>query len=158
MLRQLPLHLCHLKTARQSDFSICELFEHYLPFSRCSDPCVHRQNSSNVSHCMPRCNRAMDVSSASLSVAGAPLVKGVQYSLGSPWKPVSTAQQTFVASDASQTVIASAPFTPPNAPEAFTTFLLGDKTFGYSLLPQVDAPETGPCKPSTIHETKSVLS
>ena len=29
----------------------------------------------------------------------------------------------------------------------FTTFLMGTKAFGYSLLPQVDAPETGPCKP-----------
>lgn len=44
--------------------------------------------------------------------------------------------------------LASAVFTPPHAPAAFTVFLLGSKTFGYSLLPQVDAPETGPCKPS----------
>ena len=60
-------------------------------------------------------------------------------------------QQTFTASggaSAGAAAIASAPFTPPNAPQAFTTFLLGSKSFGYSLLPQVDAPETGPCKPS----------
>ena len=44
-------------------------------------------------------------------------------------------------------VLASAAFTPPSAPEVFTTFLMGSKAFGYSLLPQVDAPETGPCKP-----------
>jgi hypothetical protein len=44
--------------------------------------------------------------------------------------------------------LASAPFTPPSAPAVFTTFLLGSKSFGYSLLPQVDAPETGPCKPA----------
>lgn len=44
--------------------------------------------------------------------------------------------------------LASAVFTPPNAPAAFTVFLLGSKQFGYSLLPQVDAPETGPCKPT----------
>eukprot|EP01045_Picozoa_sp_COSAG04_P018352 COSAG04_NODE_1693_length_5912_cov_5.083606_5_plen_117_part_00 len=35
----------------------------------------------------------------------------------------------------------------PQAPEVFTVFLLGDKGYGYTLLPQLDAPETGPCKP-----------
>jgi hypothetical protein len=43
--------------------------------------------------------------------------------------------------------LASAPFTPPSAPMVFTAFLLGDKSTGYTLLPQLDAPETGPCKP-----------
>ena len=86
-------------------------------------------------------NLAVDVPSASLAVGGTPLAHGVQYSLGSKWVPVPAAQQTFTASGSgSAASLASAPFTPPNAPEVFTTFLLGSKAFGYSLLPQVDAP------------------
>ena len=84
-------------------------------------------------------NLAVDVPSASLTVGGTPLAHGVQYSLGSKWVPVPATQQTFAASG-SAAPLASAPFTPPNAPEVFTTFLLGSKAFGYSLLPQVDAP------------------
>ena len=84
-------------------------------------------------------NLAVDVPSASLPVGGSPLAHGVQYSLGSKWVPVPATQQTFAASG-SAAPLASAPFTPPNAPEVFTTFLLGSKAFGYSLLPQVDAP------------------
>ena len=109
--------------------------------------------------------------------AGATLASGVSYNLGSSWAPVSSSQQTYsVFSDTSAASLnasrsadeaeeeeeedgalplaaalaaplASAPFTPPAAPQVFTTFLLGSKSFGYSLLPQVDAPETGPCKP-----------
>ena len=86
-------------------------------------------------------NLAVDVPSASLTVGGAPLAHGVQYSLGSKWVPVPATQQTFAASGSgSAAPLASAPFTPPNAPEVFTTFMLGSKAFGYSLLPQVDAP------------------
>ena len=86
-------------------------------------------------------NLAVDVPSASLTVGGTPLAHGVQYSLGSKWVPVPATQQTFAASGSgSAAPLASAPFTPPNAPEVFTTFLLGSKAFGYSLLPQVDAP------------------
>jgi len=85
----------------------------------------------------------------------------VKYSLGSVWVPVSAGQQTFTAVGGAPTDsgagsvtddavaamminatgtaagLASAPFTPPNAPQVFTTFLLGSKAFGYSLLPQV---------------------
>eukprot|EP01047_Picozoa_sp_COSAG01_P089654 COSAG01_NODE_21700_length_889_cov_1.855696_1_plen_78_part_10 len=35
------------------------------------------------------------------------------------------------------------PSPPPQSPQVFTTFFLGSASFGYSLLPQVDAPETG---------------
>ena len=95
----------------------------------------------------------------------------MKYSLGSQWAPVPAEQQTFTAVAGSSGAdddgaavqpagrvnttaalaaagLASAPFTPPSAPAVFTTFLLGSKSFGYSLLPQVDAPETGPCKPA----------
>ena len=108
------------------------------------------------------------------------LASGVKYSLGSQWAPVPAEQQTFTAVAGSSGAdddgaavqpagrvnttaalaagggaaagagLASAPFTPPSAPAVFTTFLLGSKSFGYSLLPQVDAPETGPCKPAAL--------
>ena len=99
----------------------------------------------------------MDVKVAGLHDAtGAVLADDIKYTLGSKWAPVTTAPQTFSAvADASLadedgaggTVLASAQFTPPKAPEVFTAFLLGSKAFGYSLLPQLDAPEMGPCKP-----------
>ena len=99
-------------------------------------------------------NLAPDVKFAGLSVGGRQLADQVQYSLGSKWAPVATGQQTFSASSdtaaegaAGGTPLASAPFAPPQAPEVFTVFLLGDKGYGYTLLPQLDAPETGPCKP-----------
>ena len=95
-------------------------------------------------------NLAADVPTADLKdSAGNTLASAVKFSLGSAWAAVGDTQQTFTAlgGSGSATVLASAPFTPPAAPEVFTTFLLGSKSFGYSLLPQVDAPETGPCKP-----------
>ena len=61
-------------------------------------------------------NLAMDVPTASLSAGGHTLATNVQYSLGSPWAPVLAIQQTFSAADESGAAIASAPFTPPNAP------------------------------------------
>eukprot|EP01046_Picozoa_sp_COSAG06_P079751 COSAG06_NODE_27143_length_599_cov_5.772000_1_plen_90_part_10 len=90
----------------------------------------------------------------------------MKYSLGSQWAPVPAEQQTFTAvagssgadddgaavqpagrvnttaalaaggGAAAAAGLASAPFTPPSAPAVFTTFLLGSKSFGYSLLPQ----------------------
>jgi hypothetical protein len=57
--------------------------------------------------------------------------------------------QSNVTVASAATPLASAPFTPPNAPQVFTTFLLGSKAAGYILVPQLDAPETGPCKPAT---------
>ena len=109
-------------------------------------------------------NLASDVKFAGLRVAAetTPLADQIQYSLGSNWVPVPTALQTFSAfsdtvpaaagsnssrSIAGGTALATAPFTPPSAPMVFTAFLLGDKASGYTLLPQLDAPETGPCKP-----------
>ena len=101
--------------------------------------------------------------------SGKTLASNVQYSLGSPWHPVPTTQQTFSASVGTESdvalqgvqvdsdtqavgtvgagVLASAPFSPPVAPEVFTAFLMGSASFGYSLLPQIDAPEFGPCRP-----------
>lgn len=40
--------------------------------------------------------------------------------------------------------------TPPLAPQVFTTFLLGSSEYGYTLVPQVDAPE---CTPRQLVET-----
>ena len=54
---------------------------------------------------------------------------------------------TGAGASAEAGTLASAPFSPPAAPEAFTAFLMGCASFGYSLLPQIDAPEFGPCRP-----------
>jgi hypothetical protein len=92
---------------------------------------------------------------------GHSLADGVKYTLGSSWVPVPAAEQTFsavadstLASGAAARpwqpgggVLASSPFTPPQSPQVFTTFFLGSASFGYSLLPQVDAPETGRGRP-----------
>eukprot|EP01047_Picozoa_sp_COSAG01_P050050 COSAG01_NODE_5018_length_4541_cov_2.682575_4_plen_105_part_00 len=95
---------------------------------------------------------------------GTRLVDQIKYTLGSKWAPVGIGEQTFeaftdMAGNNSTTKaarrrlrarvakLADATFTPPAAPNVFTTFLMGSKSFGYSLLPAVDAPETGPCKP-----------
>ena len=92
-------------------------------------------------------NLAMDVPSAGLTYdGGLPLADKVAYTLGSTWSAVPAGQHNFSANmdgASGGAPLASAPFTPPSAPQVFTTFLLGTKSFGYSLLPQVDAPETG---------------
>ena len=106
-------------------------------------------------------NLAVDVPSAGLQDgSGKALAAGVKYTLGSTWAGVPSTQQTFAAVASSSTVdggdttngtaaaLAKAPFTPPSAPQVFTAFLMGSKGYGYSLLPQLDAPETGPCKPA----------
>eukprot|EP01048_Picozoa_sp_COSAG05_P007715 COSAG05_NODE_552_length_8725_cov_166.636796_6_plen_144_part_00 len=113
---------------------------------------------SLTSWCATCSNLAVDVNVAGLrDASGKSLADNIKYTLGSKWAPVTTAPQTFSAvSDLSlaeddavvTAVLASAQFTPPKAPEVFTAFLMGSKAFGYSLLPQLDAPETGPCKPS----------
>ena len=125
-------------------------------------------------------NLAVDVKAAGLQDgAGKALASNVLYTLGSKWTPVPAEQQTFSATSSSAAgnatdvaggALASAPFTPPAAPEVFTTFLLGSKAYGCeaqpsvdvyasvplydlrvsgadSLLPQLDAPEYGPCRP-----------
>ena len=61
----------------------------------------------------------MDVPTASLSAGGHVLATNVQYSLGSPWAPVPATQQIFSATGTSGAAIASAPFTPPDAPGEF---------------------------------------
>ena len=110
-------------------------------------------------------NLASDVGVAELQDGrGKALAEQVKYSLGSSWSPVPSTPQTFCAfadtgnattsvaghiDIASRAVepLASAPFTPPSAPQVFTAFLIGSKAQGYTLVPQLDAPETGPCKP-----------
>jgi len=123
-------------------------------------------------------NLASDVPSAGLKSGAKTLADGIKYTLGSTWAPVSAEQQTFTAvSDAGGASLATATTTPPAAPEVrvpidtqivvtslklvaqstpkmnvclqvFTAFLLGSASYRYTLLPQVDAPETGPCKPA----------
>ena len=74
--------------------------------------------------------------------------------LGSTWIPVGGESQTFTAvadstaNRGSGANLATMTTTPPAAPNVFTAFLMGDAKYKYTLLPQVDAPETGPCKPS----------
>eukprot|EP01050_Picozoa_sp_SAG11_P031819 SAG11_NODE_10054_length_860_cov_2.094612_1_plen_144_part_00 len=112
-------------------------------------------------------NLAVDVEFAGLNDgSGQQLAHDVQYSLGSQWSQVPLAKQTFSAvSDTSSSsptpsgssnsssleslasALASVSFAPPAAPQVFTTFLMGSASFGYTLLPLDDAPETGPCKP-----------
>ena len=163
-------------------------------------------------------NLAVDVPTAALQDgSGKVLASGVKYTLGSAWAPVPSTEQTFAATVSvsvsrmgttnstgvpdnavfqleAATPLATAPFTPPSAPQVgsgfdvgglchplphtvsildspriyfgdtsgililrlktecaaqvFTAFLMGSKAYGYSLLPQLDAPETGPCKPT----------
>jgi hypothetical protein len=97
-------------------------------------------------------NLASDVPSAGLhGDGGKVLANGIKYTLGSDWAPISSDQQTFTAvSDAGGATLATAQTTPPAAPEVFTAFLLGSAAYRYTLLPQVDAPETGPCKPMAV--------
>ena len=96
-------------------------------------------------------NLAVDVKAAGLKDAGGTvLADGIRYSLGSKWEPVPALSQsysTFSDSGASSTALASASFTAPAAPMVFTTFLMGSIEFGYTLVPQLDAPEFGPCRP-----------
>lgn len=97
-------------------------------------------------------NLAMDVKEAALhsgSASGPKLADDVQYTLGSkPWVDVPATQGTFVATDAlTNSQLATVSFQAPPGPEAFTTFLLGTKAFGYTLVPEIDAPEFGPCRP-----------
>ena len=96
-------------------------------------------------------NLAVDVPTAGLrgsANGGKVLDDKVKFSLGSDWAPIANGQQTFTAFVDGGGDLAKATFTPPLAPQVFTTFLLGSKGYGYTLVPQVDAPEYGVCKPS----------
>ena len=96
-------------------------------------------------------NLASDVAVAGLTdSAGQHLADNIKYTLGSTWAPVGAGSQTFtaVSESANGGTLATMTTTPPVAPNVFTAFLLGDATYKYTLVPQVDAPETGPCKPS----------
>ena len=97
-------------------------------------------------------NLAQDVKSAGLKGGSdsTVLVDKVLYSLGSKWAPVPIGAQSYtVFSDGGAgTRLASSPFTAPIAPMVFTLFLLGSANFGYTLAPQLDAPEKGPCRPA----------
>jgi len=96
-------------------------------------------------------NLAVGVKVAGLADgAGTQLVSDVKFSLGSKWVPVPASHDTFSASSSLDkgAALASATFTPPDAPEVFTAFFLGSEDFGYTLMPQIDAPEYGPCRPA----------
>ena len=59
---------------------------------------------------------------------------------------VPATQDSFTASASSTDAdegggLATSTMTPPAAPEVFSAFLLGTKGFGYTLMPQIDAPE-----------------
>jgi hypothetical protein len=43
------------------------------------------------------------------------------------------------------------------AHQVFTAFLLGTKAFGYTIMPQIDAPEFGPCRPGGDSQTLGCL-
>ena len=94
-------------------------------------------------------NLAADIEFSGLKDSdGETLADQIQYSLGSRWVPISSESQTLTAFEDGGGTLASVTTTPPSAPQVFTAFLMGSATYKYSLLPQVDAPETGPCKPS----------
>ena len=92
-------------------------------------------------------NLAVDVKAAGLQDgAGKALASNVLYTLGSKWIAVPAEQQTFSATSSSAAgnatdvaggALASAPFTPPAAPDVFTTFLLGSKAYGCEAQPSV---------------------
>eukprot|EP01043_Picozoa_sp_COSAG02_P054134 COSAG02_NODE_6080_length_3815_cov_25.833961_4_plen_171_part_00 len=63
-------------------------------------------------------NLAADVQAAGLTNgAGKTLVSGVKYTLGSVWAPISAASDTFTAISTGGSKLASAPMTPPLAPQ-----------------------------------------
>ena len=78
------------------------------------------------------------------------LADEIKYTLGSSWVPISGDSQTLTAFADGGGTLASVTTTPPSAPQVFTAFLMGSSEYKYSVLPQVDAPETGPCKPSVL--------
>ena len=93
-------------------------------------------------------NLAADIHSAGLTNgAKKVLVSDVKFTLGSVWMPIPASADSFTATDKSQAKIVTATMTPPDAPQVFTAFLLGTKEYGYTLMPQIDAPEYGPCRP-----------
>ena len=94
-------------------------------------------------------NLASDINFAGLKDSnGKTLADQIQYTLGSSWVPISGESQTLTAFEDGGGTLATVTTTPPSAPQVFTAFLMGSAEYKYSLLPQVDAPETGPCKPS----------
>ncbi len=94
-------------------------------------------------------NLASDIKFSGLKESnGKTLADQIQYSLGSRWIPISGDSQTLTAFEDGGGILAAVTTTPPSAPQVFTAFLMGSAKYKYSLLPQVDAPETGPCKPS----------
>ena len=59
------------------------------------------------------------------------------------WAQVPSVTTTFTAVDDAGNggMHPEVTMTPPLAPQVFTTFLLGSAQYGYTLVPQVDAPE-----------------
>ena len=99
-------------------------------------------------------NLSPDTKAAGLacSANNGTLVKDVLYSLGSKWYAVEAAASTYTVADSmTGAVLASRTETPPPAPLAFTTMLIGlQKGSGATaarLISLNDAPEGGVCKP-----------
>ena len=82
----------------------------------------------------------------------AEIAKNVQYSLGSTWYTVPTSPSTFTAmDDLTNKKLTSRLETPPGAPLGYTNVLIGlqkgSGTKVIQMIPLVDAPEGGVCKP-----------
>ena len=82
----------------------------------------------------------------------AEIAKNVQYSLGSTWYNVPTSPSTFTAlDDLTSKKLTSRLETPPAAPLGYTNMLIGlqkgSGTKVIQMIPLVDAPEGGVCKP-----------
>ena len=97
----------------------------------------------------------------------AALAHNVAFSLGSDWYDVPTASETFsFLDDLTSKTLATINHTPPAAPLGFTNMLLGLQQpqrarqgggsdvraaeFGIKVVPLVDAPEGGICKPTGL--------
>jgi hypothetical protein len=95
---------------------------------------------------------------ASSANGSKPIVNNVAFSLGSSWVTVPVKSQTFTFTDSmTNKVITTKTETPPPAPIGFTNVLLGmQKPSGdagaggldVQVVPLVDAPEGGVCKPT----------
>jgi hypothetical protein len=92
-------------------------------------------------------NLSPDTVAAGLKRDGSTLVNHVDYTIGSGWAPVPSDSATFaVFDDKSGKTLVTGTFTPPEAPQVFTEFLIGMNNatgaYGPQLVPLLDAPES----------------
>lgn len=82
------------------------------------------------------------------------IVSNVDFSLGSDWVSIASAQDKFtIRDDLSSSKLTSVQYEPPAAPLGFTVMLLGvqdGKGTDHAIrgVPLIDAPEGGVCKPT----------